>query len=143
MKKITIEVPEGKKAVQDWTELESFEEFYEAADTDARKEYDADCCVSVDGIAYNKLRLITMVTNTDRSTGKRWVPDWDNTNQKKWCNYFVLSSGSGFSLSLSFYLCDYLYTFVGSRLCFETQAQADGIRKKFCSLYLDYLTIKN
>jgi hypothetical protein len=159
MEKITIKVPEGKTAVQseedgtitiqfknkpkDWTEMETFEEFYEAADDEARREYDGDHCTSKDGIAYNKLRLITRVTNTDRVTGKRWVPDWNDKTQKKWGNYLVLSSGSGVSVSTSDYHFALTYTTVGSRLCFERQDQADGIRKKFYPVYVDYLTIKN
>lgn len=159
MKTIEINIPDGKKAIQEekdgniiirfeakpkaWTEMDSFEEFYEAADAESRKSYDDDHSVSVDGIAYKQLRLITRFTNTDPESGKRWIPDWNNSSQKKWGNYFNLSFGSGFSDSTSYYDYDDANASVGSRLCFETQRQADGIRKKFYDLYIDYLTIKN
>jgi len=157
MKKITIEVPDGKKAVQSekdgiltimftskpkhWSEMDSFEEFYEAADDAARKEYDDDLCISPDAVAYKMLRLIIRVTNTDPETGIRWIPNWSDTHEKKWWPWFNLSSGCGFVDSGYGY--DGTITGVGSRLCFQTKEKSDGIAKKFIKIYEAYITIKN
>ena len=154
MKTITFKVPDDKKVIQtetdgtitiefankpkDWTEMETFEEFYEAADNDAKIEYDQDNCQSVDGIAYSKLRLIIRIANTDKQTGKRWIP---KSNEKKWFPVFNLSSGCGFDGSD--YYCDHSLTGVGSRLCSREKATSDIIARKFISLYTDLVTIKN
>lgn len=154
MKTITFKVPDDKKVIQtetdgtitiefankpkDWTEMETFEEFYEAADDHAKKEYDQDNCQSMDGIAYKKLRLIIRFVNTDKQTGKRWIPKPD---EKKWFPIFNLSSGCGFACSN--YGCDYAIACVGSRLCSREKATSDTIALKFLSLYTDLITLNN
>lgn len=87
-----------------------------------------------DEIAYKKLKVIVAAIN------QGWTPDWDNTDQRKWWPYLVLSSGFGFSYSYSY--CDYSITIVGSRLCFETEAKSTYAAKQFIELYEQFLTIK-
>ncbi|NJO70081.1 MAG: hypothetical protein HC830_13075, partial [Bacteroidetes bacterium] len=70
----------------------------------------------VDEIAYKKLKVIIRAVNNG------WLPDWDNLNQHKWFPVFALSSGFGFSYSR--YDCTGTLTYVGSRLCFETEEKA-------------------
>ena len=66
-----------------------------------------------------------------------WVPDWSDDDQYKWFPWFkVLSSGSGFSNSCSYYYCE--YSTVGSRLCTDTSEKAEYIAEQFESEYVDY-----
>lgn len=89
---------------------------------------------SEDEIAYKKLKVIAKAIN------QGWVPDWDNTNQRKWWPWFKLSSGFGFSASA--YGCDDTDAYVGSRLCFESEEKSDYAAKQFSEIYEQLLTIK-
>ena len=65
-----------------------------------------------------------------------WVPDQTNTNQKKWTPIINRSDGSGFSGS------DYdsvnTFTYVGSRLWFETEKQSDHFGRIFIDLIMKF-----
>jgi len=87
-----------------------------------------------DEIAYKKLKVIVKAIN------QGWTPYWSDGDQIKWWPYFNLSSGFGFSGSA--YGCDGTDTFVGSRLCFETEAKSNYCAKQFIDLYEQFLTIK-
>lgn len=87
-----------------------------------------------DEAAYKKLKVIVKAINGD------WEPDWDDTDQKKWWPWFVLSSGFGFSSSNSY--CDDSHSTVGSRLCFESKEKSDYAATTFSRIYEDFLTIK-
>ena len=80
-----------------------------------------------DTVAYEKCKIIVKAIN------QGWVPDWDNTNQKKWWPWFRLSSWFGFVNSYSDY--DFSDTTVGSRLCFETKEKSDYAAKQFLDIY--------
>jgi hypothetical protein len=84
-----------------------------------------------DEIAYKKLKVIIKAINHG------WQPDWNNTGQRKWWPWFKLSSGFGFDVS--FYFCDYTFTFVGSRLCFESEEKSNYAAKQFLDIYKDFL----
>lgn len=90
--------------------------------------------LTTDEIAYIKLKQIIRVIN------EGWVPDWNDTSQRKWYPWFKVSSGFGFSSS------HYLYagagTTVGSRLCFETQEKCEYVATHFIDLYEQLLIIK-
>ena len=88
---------------------------------------------SSDEIVYKKLKVIVKVINGG------WVPDWANTNQKKWWPWFNLSSGFGFSGSTYDY--GSAFTYVGSRLCFESEKKCDHAAIQFIQLYKEFLTI--
>lgn len=82
-------------------------------------------------IAAYKLMVIYKAINNG------WVPDWSNDEQRKWFPWFgVLSSGSGFSSAGSYY--DYVFTYVGSRLCTDTSEKAEYIASQFEAEYVDY-----
>jgi len=86
-----------------------------------------------DEITYRKLKVIAKAIN------QGWLPDWNNTNQYKWFPYFKLSSGFGFGYSI--YYSTHTTTYVGSRLCFESEEKASYAGKQFTDLYKDFLTI--
>lgn len=87
-----------------------------------------------DEVAYKKLKIIAKAINNE------WVPNWDDTDQRKWFPWFRLSSGFGFSHSAC--ACDYSVTIVGSRLCFETKEQSDYAANQFTEIYKELLTIE-
>jgi hypothetical protein len=84
-----------------------------------------------DEIAYKKLKTIAAAINGD------WIPDWNNTNQKKWYPYFILSSGFGFSATDCLYVI--ASTAAGSRLCFESEEKAKYAGTQFKDLYGQFL----
>jgi len=85
-------------------------------------------------IAAYKLMVIFKAINNG------WVPDWGNTNQAKWFPWFwVLPSGTGFSLSDTNYLCE--GTDLGSRLCCDSSAKCRYITDNFEGLYKDFLLL--
>jgi len=90
--------------------------------------------LSDDTLCYEKLKIVAQSINNG------WIPDWNNSTQKKWWPWFNLSSGFGFSAS------NYDYTFadslVGSRLCFESSEKSDYAANQFLELYEGFLTIK-
>lgn len=83
--------------------------------------------------AYVKLTIIA------RALNEGWLPDWDNSNQKKYYPWFKMASGFGFSV----HGYDYTYanTGDGSRLCFKSVELAEYAGKQFESIYKQYLTI--
>jgi hypothetical protein len=77
-------------------------------------------------IAVYKLFIIFEAINNG------WIADYGNASQKKWyVYYYVLSSGSGFVFSTSYYACDSRRSYVGSRLSTETMEQAQFIAETF------------
>jgi hypothetical protein len=89
---------------------------------------------STDEWAYRMLKMVIKAIN------QGWTPDWDNTNQRKWWPYFKLSSGFGFSGSNYDY--GITFTFVGSRLCFESEAKSNYAANQFIDIYEQFLTVK-
>jgi hypothetical protein len=88
-----------------------------------------------DEAAYKKLKIIIKAINAG------WEPDWNNSDQRKYWPYFILSSGFGFSASdYGFGLTD---TTVGSRLCFQSEEKCTYAANQFLGLYEEFLTIKS
>lgn len=85
---------------------------------------------TTDEWAYRMLKMVRDAICQD------WVPDWTNTNQKKWTPVVNRSDGSGFSRSNYYY--DRTATFVGSRLWFETEKQSDHFGRTFIALILKF-----
>jgi hypothetical protein len=86
-------------------------------------------------IAFERMKILTKAYNQD------WPFDIFNTNQRKWYPWFeVLSSGFGFSPSY----CHYAYsiTYVGSRLCFESEEKANHAGRTFIKLFQEFITAK-
>lgn len=111
-----------------FTEIKSFEDACEELGIPTEQFLGTD---TADEIAYKKLKIIVKAIN------QGWTPDWDNTNQRKWWPWFILSSGFGFSFS--YYDCDDTSTAVGSRLCFESEEKSDYTAKQFLDLYKEFL----
>lgn len=137
MKKNEIEIDGVTYVRKDSLKKKSFNEILTLADACEVLDIDPDSVVNdqdtTDEAAYKKLKVVSKAINHE------WTPDWSNTNQKKWFPYFNLSSGFGFSGT------DYYFvltsTGVGSRLCFETEAQAKHAGTKLLQLYKELLTI--
>lgn len=113
----------------------SVEDAWELADEQTRKECQVFPTDTPDVVAYKNLKLIIKVINED------FIPDWKNTNQRKWFPVFNLASGSGFVFSGSDYLCTNTYSYVGSRLCFETEEKSNYVANHFIELYKSLLTL--
>lgn len=90
--------------------------------------------LTIDEIAYKKLKLIAKSINED------WTPNWNDSNEYKYYPYFDMRENVGFSVSAF----DGWDTFagVGSRLCFKTKELAEYSGKQFISIYKDFLIIK-
>lgn len=75
-----------------------------------------------------------------RTLNEGWVPDYTNSNERKYYPWFDLSSGSGLSL----YYVDYSHslTGVGARLVFKSEELAKHAVKYFLKEYTNYITIK-
>ncbi|MDI6034014.1 hypothetical protein QLS91_13110 [Flavobacterium sp. LB2P84] len=83
-------------------------------------------------IAHSKLVIIAKAINGE------WVADWKDWNQYKYYPWFEMGSSSGVGFSCND--CDIwiTYSFVGSRLCFESRDQAKYAGKQFEELYKSY-----
>ena len=130
----------SKKAVEskptfDFRTIKSFEDACKKEALDPTKLPDVSAIpeeLKKPIIANYKLHIVYKAINNG------WKPEWSNWNQYKYYPWFaVLSSGFGFSFS--FYLCDYSFTSVGSRLCTDSSEKALYIAEQFKELYQDYL----
>jgi hypothetical protein len=83
--------------------------------------------------AFTKLTIIAKALN------QGWTPDWSNSSQYKYYPWFEWKSGFGFSSA--FYGCWGTYTFVGSRLCFNSEELAKYAGTQFEDIYQDFLTL--
>ena len=126
-----LEAAFGKDAFRkiDYKDIKTFKDACNALDIDP----DAVCNKgdTLDEAAYKKLKIIAKAIN------QGWVPDWDNTNERKWFPWFSLSSGFGFVGS--YYGCGGSAAAVGSRLCTDTNDKALYIAEQFKDLYQEYL----
>lgn len=116
-----------------YTSIKSFADACEATGLNA-KELEAQWAANgdtKDEIAYKKLKAFTKAINGD------WTPRMGDGDQRKYYNYFwVNTAGSGFSFSN--YGCDFNYSDVGSRLCFETAEQAQHAARYGEELYKEF-----
>ncbi len=150
---LTIEKQKAKRLYDespDWfkrdLEAEFGEDFFKATNYESIKTFEDACKKlkvypddifnkkdSPDEVAYKKLKVIVKAINNG------WIPNWKDSDQKKWFPWFNLSSGFGFSGS--YYCCDYAGTFIGSRLCFESSEKSEYAANQFIDLYKDLLTL--
>lgn len=68
--------------------------------------------------AINAFQKLTIIA---RALNEGWIPDWNNSNQRKWCPW-LRYSGSGFRFGDSD--GSYDYSSVGSRLCYKSEELA-------------------
>jgi hypothetical protein len=114
---------------KDFTDIKTFKDACEYLGID--KESIINSNDTPDEAAYKKIKIIVKAIN------QGWTPDWANSNQYKWWPYFNLSSGFGFSYANDSYA--YTVTFVGSRLCFESEAKAKYAGTQFIDFYKQFL----
>lgn len=98
-------------------------------------EFNSKCVgLSPDEIAYKQAKLIALTMN------ERWIPDYDDSNERKFEIRWDMSSSSG--VGLSYYDFGYWGTnsFVGSRLCFKDLPRAKHAAQKFPAIYKILLT---
>lgn len=83
-------------------------------------------------IAHAKLVIIAKAANGD------WKPDWQNHDQYKYYPWFEMHApGFQFVNAIDYYL----FSDVGSRLCFRDRETAKHIAETFIDLYKDYMVI--
>jgi hypothetical protein len=87
-----------------------------------------------DEVAYRLLKMLT------KSLNEGWTPDWDNSNEPKYYNWFYLGGSSGFRFRD--YDAWYTISFVGSRLCFKSSQLAEHAAKHFTSVYKQFMVIE-
>ena len=80
-------------------------------------------------LAYHKLTIITRAINGG------WKPDWDNTNQYKYYPIFYYENAG---LSFAHDSASLTTAYIGSRLCFQTEAMSDYAAATFADLYTDF-----
>ena len=87
--------------------------------------------------AYAKLIIIVRALNDG------WEPNWNDSNQWKYCAWFGIKATSkkpsGVGFSHTAYDCWDAITTVGSRLCFPTSELAIYAGNKFNKIYQEYL----
>lgn len=66
-----------------------------------------------------------------------WTPNWDNSSEYKYYNYFDMRKG----FSFYGYRCNFSLSCVSSRLCFKNSELALYVAKNFLHLYKAYYTL--
>lgn len=152
MNEIKIKVPTGKVAVQEEKGNCITITFKDADITERIKTYEDAVRYCQETDEYRSLLManpILPIDTEDLATYKKLkvicfalnegsLPDYLNTNVKKWFPIFSLSSGFGFSHSLHRY--SNAAAHVGFRLCFKSEKLANYAGKQFQDLYQSYLT---
>jgi hypothetical protein len=85
-----------------------------------------------DEIAYKKIKVVVKALN------QGWVPDYSNSNQRKWYPWFQFS-GSGFRFFGAIYGCTFTDSSGGSRLCLPSEELAVHLGKTFISEFNQFL----
>lgn len=152
MKKVTIEIPEGKKLVlkdgayiivedkpEDVRErIKTFEDAYKELDERDDelhyliREYDNRWTDSEELLAYLKLRIIVAALN------EGWEPMFEEVGYR----YFVCFSNTngGVTFAGTYYDPSYTYSNYGSRLASKSQDLATYAGEQFKDLWFDYFT---
>lgn len=144
--------PEFKQMLED-----SFgREFFNRSITDRVKSYEDACsvlgidphtsmpdvceCPKEDQRSYVAFHKLVVVI---RALNEGWRPDWTNTGQNKWFNWwYVDTESAGLASAYSSIVPSDSNAHFGSRLCFKSEALADYAAETFKSLYEDYLLFK-
>lgn len=82
-------------------------------------------------IAYHKLTVIARALNNG------WMPDWENTNERKFYPIFRYVS-AGLSCAYTINAASNASAYLGSRLCFSSPVLAEYAADHFADLYRDY-----
>lgn len=79
------------------------------------------------------------VTTVIRSLNEGWVPDWNNSSERKYYVWYQFGSGVGFSYGVYGY--DRSYSAVGSRLHFKSEELAKYFASQFINEINEYFII--
>lgn len=82
-------------------------------------------------LAYHKLTIIAQAINGG------WKPDWNDRTQYKYYPVFYYES-AGLSYALTHTAASRTSAYIGSRLCFQTEAMSDYAAATFADLYTDF-----
>ena len=82
-------------------------------------------------LAYHKLTIIARAINGG------WKPDWNDRTQYKYYPVFYYEN-AGLSYASTSNAATYTYAYIGSRLCFQTEAMSDYAADTFADLYTDF-----
>jgi hypothetical protein len=119
-----------------YTEIKTFEDACKVLNLDAAKVIPDFSLFPVEEQepmkAHAKLIIIAKAINGD------WIPDWKNWDQYKYYPWFNMGSPSGGGFSYRGYDFWRTYSYVGSRLCFETREKAIYAGQTFEELYKTY-----
>lgn len=82
-------------------------------------------------LAYHKLTIIARAINGG------WKPDWNDRTQYKYYPIFFYEN-AGLSSANTAYTASTAAAYIGSRLCFKTEAMSDYAAATFADLYTDF-----
>lgn len=88
--------------------------------------------------AINKLIIIAKAWNK----ADEFVPDFDNSDQRKWFSVFTKQDTAGFVSADARYTATYASAGIGSRLCFKSEERAAQFGKQFIDLWNDFLLFR-
>ncbi|NCT92915.1 MAG: hypothetical protein GXC72_00695 [Chitinophagaceae bacterium] len=94
--------------------------------------------------AFLETLVLTDAANIDPETKERWVPDYNNSKERKWTNWFDLevhpkNNPSGFRFYDS--VCVNAYAIaVGAGLCFKDSSTARFMGEKHQNVYKRWLS---
>ncbi|WP_265427856.1 hypothetical protein [Chryseobacterium sp. YIM B08800] len=153
METITIEIPEGyeienfdkttgrvsfKEKPKDIKKMiKNFSDVLKYHGIDDNDFHHANEGLEGDEIAYRKIKLIVSAYNLKE------VPDYNNSNQRKYEPRFYIPSSSGAGFSYDDYDDWVTYSGVGSRLCFLDYDNMIDATIKFLDVYEEFITTKS
>lgn len=82
-------------------------------------------------LAYHKLTIIARAINGG------WKPDWNDRTQYKYYPVFYYEN-AGLSFAVTLNAAAGAHAYIGSRLCFQTEAMSDYAAATFADLYTDF-----
>lgn len=152
MKKIEIEIPDGKRA--EWVNgVLTLVDDTPKEPNEVIKSYTDACkylgltekhfidrhiyALNLEAIdALDKLFIIAKAWNKEDN----FVPDFSDCNQDKWFPWFRYDKRTaGFVCATANNAHTYSFAYVGSRLCFKTQERAKQFGRQFAHLYNKFL----
>jgi len=112
----------------DYTNIKTFDDVFVATGVTEEQFAAKINGMDPDTAAYEKLKLVAKAINGD------WTPDFSDGDQGKWEPWFYFRD-SAFDFAVGWHQ----YSFVGSRLCFETEEKAEYAATTFIDEYNAFL----
>jgi hypothetical protein len=129
--KVVLEKLFGKNIME---VVKSWEDVCELNDTDPVKCLPFPSPSDKHQEAVNGFFKMTIIAD---ALNEGWVPDWENSNEYKYCPWFK-HSGGGFSFDICG--CANAYSFVGARLVFKSRQLAEYAGNQFLEIYKSFHT---